>query len=67
MWGGAIAWANTFIGVDVGRGDECTAVVVATQKNGHIYIESVDILEPPHATLETRLVPGSNPPRYEPV
>lgn len=66
MWGVAIAWANCYIGIDWGRGDR-TAVVVSTQKDGKLHIESVDLIEPPHATLEMRLVPGSNPPRYEPL
>lgn len=66
MWGVAISWANCHIGIDWGRGD-CTAVVVARHEDGKLHIESVELLEPPRATLEMRLVPGSDPPRYEPI
>lgn len=67
MWGVAISWANCHIGIDWSRGSDCTAVVISRHEDGKLYIESVDVLEPPHAPLEMRLVPGSDPPRYEPI
>lgn len=78
MWGGIISLCSVhgtlkaaeevFHSWDTGRGDDYTAHMTWRQDDkGNVHLVDVELFEPPHATLETRLVPGSNPPRYEPV
>lgn len=69
MWGGIIPWAATWYStVDPADGTDYGArATFRRDEDGTLHLVDLELLEPPHATLETRLVPGSNPPRYEPL
>ena len=56
------------VSIDPAHGDDYSAVAKWwVDQHGTVHLKDVQLIEPPHTTFEMRLVPGSNPPRYEPV
>ena len=56
------------IAIDHARGhDYGCATKFWRDAAGNVHILDVQLLEPEHRTIEMRQVPGSDPPRFEPI
>lgn len=70
MPAGILGWAEAMarVAIDYSRGHDYGCATKFWQAAaGNMHIQDVQLFEPAHHTIEMRLVPGSDPPRFEPV